>query len=377
LHLHAELGEQLRKVKDTDKLREATITRMDQKLNELKSNQQRHDKDIASQSARTLQQTEELQKSIKRLEQMESRMLVLRQEMEDEFRRRHDELDDKLEKKHSDIRTKSNTLEDSSKKVGARVINLESMMNELAERLQTNEEFIAAQAVLPAQNLNQLLADSPQSPASASLHPDAEKHAEHLSGLSHRMGLLETSCHDLHVKFQYHEARSDSISKRIEADKEAHRQKERELHDRIDDVDANHSQKHGEYGKKTASVDGRFQELSRRLDQLQRDTTDLNGERETNRPDRGVGEGVSEGLSKDNKAAVQRCESILREMEAKLQGQIQAANDGAEAAVKGAVPDAIGQKMGNLVSAMHLIPKKAWRAGYTYHELVYGDVWPW
>jgi len=121
----------------SDRLRDAALTRVDSKMVTMEALQPKLDRRIAELSGNYKGLSDEMQAQIRRLDQMDSRLWEWRHQLEEEVRSKFVDIEQNYQRVSSSVRVMSATNEDLLKRHNQRVQRVEGI---LEERLQSTEE---------------------------------------------------------------------------------------------------------------------------------------------------------------------------------------------------------------------------------------------
>lgn len=245
--LEDKLSGQIQRVQlQSDRLRDAALSRVDSKMGAMEAIQPKLDRRLAELSGNYKGLSDEMQAQIRRLDQMDSRLWEWRHQMEEEVRTKFSEIEQAYQKIASSLRVSTATNDDLNKRHNQRILRLEGMSE---DRQHQQEE--ATQAMLSLHGRLSELEDrhnqdvalyNEEAPISREVKPDlvdvpdraSVMHIEtRLSDACGRIDHLIQDFHDVHGKIQAQEERLKSLQTRHETKDEHYR----ELKDRVERTD--------------------------------------------------------------------------------------------------------------------------------------------
>lgn len=245
-----------------ERLRDAMLARVDQKMGGLESLQPRLDRRVAELSGNCKGLSDEMQAQIKRIDQLESRMWDWRHQLEEEMRGKFQDLDQNQQQACSAWRLAGATSEDQLKRANQRMLRLEDLVHErlahvegVTQSLQgfhdrlTEVEGMRAQEISIAPRQEHTLSSAGLANGKLLAALDTR-----LTGACRKLEALQQERHDLHVLVEAQEERMKSMRTQLDMREEQHRS----LSDRIERSD----------------VEGRVRELQAQLSDLERHRAD-------------------------------------------------------------------------------------------------------
>lgn len=245
--LEDKLSGQINRVQQqSDRLQNAALTRVDQKMVTMEALQPKLDRRIAELSGNYKGLSDEMQAQIRRLDQMDSRLWEWRHQLEEEVRNKFVEIEQCYQRVSSSVRVTTASNEDALKRHNQRVVHLEGLLEErlqageeihhgissLHERLEQVENFRMQELALFPDPSSRALA-VPDSTAlsvdSASLMTVETR----LSDACSKISTLQEESHDLYTRMEAQEVLMKSLQTRVENKEEHYRW----LNDRVERCD--------------------------------------------------------------------------------------------------------------------------------------------
>jgi len=121
----------------SDRLRDAALSRVDSKMVTMEALQPKLDRRLAELSGNYKGLSDEMQAQIRRLDQMDSRLWEWRHQLEEEVRNKFVEVEQNIQRVSSSVRVMSTANDDLQKRHNQRVQRLEGILD---ERLQSSED---------------------------------------------------------------------------------------------------------------------------------------------------------------------------------------------------------------------------------------------
>lgn len=205
----------LRCQQQRDRLREAAITRLEEKMSSLEGHQPRLDQRLAELSGNFKGLSDEMQAQIRRVDLMDDRLWEWRHQIEEEFRQKYADFEHSINKVCSGVRVMASANEEGQRRLSQRVQALEEELRDrldaksiepLHERLEVLEgrcQSLEEQAALEAASASLLQPDEP-----VARGVDAMEEAANAALL----GLLERRVGDI----------ADRLDQMIQDSREAH-----------------------------------------------------------------------------------------------------------------------------------------------------------
>lgn len=231
----------------SDRLRDAALSRVDSKMVTMEALQPKLDRRLAELSGNYKGLSDEMQAQIRRLDQMDSRLWEWRHQLEEEVRNKFVDIEQNIQRVSSSMRVMSTTSEDSLKRHGHRVQRVEEALHDrvassedtqsglmnLHERLEQLEQGRLQEIALVPADKTSSSRDASQpyefSIDSASLMNVETRLSDACSKID---GLLEES-RDAHTRLEAQEERLKSLHTRVESREEHYRW----LNDRVERTD--------------------------------------------------------------------------------------------------------------------------------------------
>jgi len=280
--LEEKLSSQIARVQQqSDRLRDAAFSRVDQKMGSMEASQPKFDRRLAELSGNYKGLSDEMQAQIKRVDQLDSKLWEFRHQLEEEIRGKVAELEQGQQTASSALRLASATSDDSLKRYGQKMLRLERIVeerlayteetrehiNDLYARLTEVESLRSPDlAICPVEHLRTTERNANAVEAmgdTASLLALESR----LSDACQKIEMFQQENHDLHVKVEAQEERLKSLRTRIETQEDHHRS----LSDRVERVDTEGSIKEvqrqlSEHIQRRTEQDEQLQLLHKRLE---------------------------------------------------------------------------------------------------------------
>lgn len=228
----------------SDRLRDAALSRVDSKMGTMEALQPKLDRRLAELSGNYKGLSDEMQAQIRRLDQMDSRLWDWRRDLEEEVRGKFVELEQNYQKVASSVRVLTATSNDSSKRLEQRLGRHETILDErfvgiedLQRHVLVLNDRIEDMENLRLQDLALVGNSAAEKIEPASLN--ANDSAVLLSldtRMSDSMSKLERVIHDsneMHTRMEAQEERLKSVQTRVETKEEHYRW----LNDRVERFD--------------------------------------------------------------------------------------------------------------------------------------------
>jgi len=239
-------GQICRVQQQSDRLRDAAFSRVDQKMGSMESLQPKFDRRLAELSGNYKGLSDEMQAQIKRVDQLDSKLWDFRHQLEEEIRSKMAELEHSQQQASSAIRLANATSDDSLKRYNQRMLRLERLVEErfaftedtsqslmnLHERLTEVEGFRTQDlAICPVEPPRHVERSNPIEMAGDSASLVALE--SRLADACQKIEMFQQESHELHIKVEAQEERLKSLRTRIETQEDHHRS----LSDRVERVD--------------------------------------------------------------------------------------------------------------------------------------------
>jgi hypothetical protein len=246
----------------SDRLRDAALSRVDSKMGTMEALQPKLDRRLAELSGNYKGLSDEMQAQIRRLDQMDSRLWDWRRELEEEVRGKFVELEQNYQKVASSMRVMTATNADSSKRFEQRLSRSESILEERSVQLEELQQYVLVlngrTDDIEAFRLQELTlvshgGSAPSDKAAEAPGLSSTESATLLSletRMSDSLVKLERVTHDaneMHTRMEAQEERLKSVQTRVETKEEHYRW----LNDRVERFD----------------WEGRFKEIQSKLDE--------------------------------------------------------------------------------------------------------------
>lgn len=245
--LEEKLGGQMSRVQQqSDRLRDAAFSRVDQKMGSMEALQPKFDRRLAELSGNYKGLSDEMQAQIKRVDQLDSKLWEFRHQLEEEMRSKMAELEQNQQQASSAIRLASATSDDSIKRYNNRMVRLERLVEErlayaedTSQSLQNLHDRLSEVEGFRAQDLAICAVEAPKH-VERSDPLEAAGDSAFLVALERRLAdacqkieMFQQESHELHIKVEAQEERLKSLRTRIETQEDHHRS----LSDRVERVD--------------------------------------------------------------------------------------------------------------------------------------------
>mmetsp|Transcript_144245 Transcript_144245/g.250239 ORF Transcript_144245/g.250239 Transcript_144245/m.250239 type:complete len:866 (-) Transcript_144245:136-2733(-) len=238
--LEEKLGNQISRIQSqSDRLREAAFSRLEEKMSIAEGLQPKLDRRIAELSGHFKGLSEEMQSQIRRVDMMDERLWEWRHQMEEEFQRKYMEFDNHVQKVSSSSRMMHSSLEDAHKKHLQRLHRLESDFNDrMGAREDTREGLFHLHSRLEAVEQRRGLSEEDFAPRDLlparqehlNLSEEVEHHAgvlamfeKHVADMSDKVEQLFQDSIDLHTTSKEQEVELKTLRTLIDTREEHHR----------------------------------------------------------------------------------------------------------------------------------------------------------
>lgn len=245
--LEDKLSGQIQRVQQqSDRLRDAALSRVDSKMGTMEAIQPKLDRRLAELSGNYKGLSDEMQAQIRRLDQMDSRLWEWRHQMEEEVRTKFTEIEQAYQKIQSSLRVSSATNDDLHKRHNQRVLRLEGLWE---DRQAQHEE--ATQGLLSLHSRLSELEEmrnqdvalyNEEAPVTREIKPEVADmpdraslmHVEtRLQDAGNKIDHLIQESHEMATRIEAQEQRLKSLQTRHETKEDQYR----ELKDRVERTD--------------------------------------------------------------------------------------------------------------------------------------------
>uniref|UniRef100_A0A7S0ZP22 Uncharacterized protein n=1 Tax=Noctiluca scintillans TaxID=2966 RepID=A0A7S0ZP22_NOCSC len=226
-HLHTELGKMQ---KESKLLNEANLNRYEERQRLLDGRHTKLDRRQAELTGTLQGLSEELQGQVRRVDLMEERMRVWRQQVEEEVRSKLSDSLQHFQKSAADMRVARVALEDTQKKQDHRILRLEADTTE-AEALLSLHQRVENVEVRVAELPAKVFRDMPRGEAGLTSSETVDAHSATLSVLQQHveelLGKMQSTTqqqHEVEARLVHHEERVKALRSSVEAKDEWYRQ---------------------------------------------------------------------------------------------------------------------------------------------------------
>jgi len=237
-------GQICRVQQQSDRLRDAAFSRVDQKMGSMEALQPKFDRRLAELSGNYKGLSDEMQAQIKRVDQLDSKLWDFRHHLEEEMRTKISEMEQSQQQSCSALRLASATSDDSLKRYNARMLRMERLVEErLAHTEDTSQSLMNLHERLSeVEGLRHDLAlvsvEAPQraersAPIEVGDSASLVALESRLADACQKIEMFQHESHELHIKVEAQEERLKSLRTRVEAQEDHHRS----LSDRVERVE--------------------------------------------------------------------------------------------------------------------------------------------
>lgn len=248
----------------SDKLRDAALARIEAKLATIEALQPKSDRRIAEMSGNFKGLSDEMQSQIRRIDQMDSRLLERRHQFEEEIRAKFSEIEQNYQQISSSVRVANASNDDNMKRCGRRLVRLEGLVDErLASAEDVNQSLLNLHARITeledVRNQDSVLFKEEELALQSAPAPSLEQPAGERGALvalecrmteaTQKLHEWQQESHEVHARLEAQEERLKSLRTLMETKEDHYRW----LNDRVERAD----------------WEGRFKELQAQIKDLE------------------------------------------------------------------------------------------------------------
>eukprot|EP00930_Biecheleria_cincta_P096909 TRINITY_DN88681_c0_g1_i1.p1 TRINITY_DN88681_c0_g1~~TRINITY_DN88681_c0_g1_i1.p1 ORF type:complete len:545 (-),score=122.49 TRINITY_DN88681_c0_g1_i1:115-1749(-) len=251
-------------LQQSERLRDASLARIDAKITTMESLQPKLDRRIAEMSGNFKGLSDEMQSQIRRIDQMDSRLAERRHQFEEEIRAKFSEIEQNYQQIASSVRVSTASNDDSMKRCSRRLVRLEGLVDErLASSEEVNQSVLNLHARISEledmRNHDSVLFKSEElalqsSPALPPMQPAGDHGAlvaleSRMTQATQKLNEWQQESHEVHARLEAQEERLKSLRTLMETKEDHYRW----LNDRVERAD----------------WEGRFKELQAQVKDLE------------------------------------------------------------------------------------------------------------